>query len=124
MAGKEILFGDDARACLLRGITTLTDAVRITLGPKARTVMLDRGFGAPTVINSGVVVAKQIELVDPVENMGAQMAREVASKTSEAAGDGTTTATLLALAISPYTEYTDHNPLDNSRTTPHDMVAD
>ena len=99
MAAKEILFRDDARARLLRGITTLADAVRITLGPKARTVMLDRGFGAPTVINSGVVVAKEIELDDPVENMGAQMAREVASKTSEAAGDGTTTATLLAFAI-------------------------
>jgi chaperonin GroEL len=99
MAAKEILFRDDARARLLRGITTLADAVRITLGPKARTVMLDRGFGAPTVINSGVVVAKAIDLADPFENMGLQMAREVAAKTSEAAGDGTTTATLLASAM-------------------------
>jgi chaperonin GroEL len=99
MSGKEILFHNDARARMFRGIQTLTDAVRITLGPKARTVMLDRGFGAPTIINSGVVVAKAIELADPFENMGAQMVREVASKTSEAAGDGTTTATLLAYAI-------------------------
>jgi len=99
MAGKEILFHDDARIKLLRGITTLAEAVRITLGPKARTVMLDRGFGAPVVINSGVIVAKEIGLADPVENMGAQMAREVAAKTSEAAGDGTTTATLLAYAM-------------------------
>ena len=99
MAAKDILFHDDARARLLRGITTLAEAVRITLGPKARTVMLDRGFGAPTVINSGVVVAKAIELADPFENMGLQMAREVASKTSEDAGDGTTTATLLAYAM-------------------------
>ncbi len=99
MAGKEILFRVDARARLLRGIATLADAVRITLGPKARTVMLDRGFGAPTVINSGVIVAREIELEDPVENMGVQLAREVAAKTSAAAGDGTTTATLLAYAM-------------------------
>ncbi|MCC6535356.1 MAG: chaperonin GroEL [Burkholderiales bacterium] len=99
MAGKEIVFGDDARARIARGIGLLAEAVRITLGPKARTVMLERGFGAPTVINSGVAVAKEIELADPVENMGAQMAREVAAKTSEAAGDGTTTATLLAHAM-------------------------
>jgi chaperonin GroEL len=99
MPAKEILFFGDARSRLLRGITTLADAVRVTLGPKARTVILDRPFGAPIVINSGVVVAKEIELTDPFENMGAQMAREVASKTSETAGDGTTTATLLACAI-------------------------
>jgi chaperonin GroEL len=99
MAAKDIRFHDDVRNRLLRGIATLADAVRITLGPKARTVMLERAFGAPTVINSGVAVAKEIELTEPFENMGAQMAREVAAKTSEAAGDGTTTATLLAHAI-------------------------
>jgi chaperonin GroEL len=118
MAGKDILFHDDARARLLRGITVLAEAVRITLGPKARTVMLDRGFGAPTVINSGVIVAKQIELADPFENMGAQMVREVAARTSEAAGDGTTTATLLAYAmVTEGMKYVaaGHNPMDLKR---------
>jgi chaperonin GroEL len=99
MAGKRLLFGDEARAKLVQGVTTLADAVKVTLGPRARTVVLERSYGAPTVINSGVVVAKEIELSDPFENMGAQMAREVAAKTSEVAGDGTTTATLLATAI-------------------------
>jgi len=99
MAGKRILFGEQVRMKLLKGVGTLADAVRVTLGPKARTVVLERSFGAPQIINSGVVVAKEIELEDPFENMGAQMAREVASKTSEVAGDGTTTATLLAAGI-------------------------
>jgi len=99
MAGKRLLFGDEARAKLVQGVTILANAVKVTLGPRARTVVLERSFGAPTVINSGVVVAKEIELADPFENMGAQMAREVAAKTSEVAGDGTTTATLLATAI-------------------------
>ncbi len=99
MAAKQLLFGDAARSKILKGIGTLADAVRLTLGPRARTVMLERSFGAPQVINSGVVVAKEIELADPFENMGAQMAREVAAKTSEVAGDGTTTATLLAATI-------------------------
>ena len=99
MTAKRILFGDEVRGKLLRGVNVLADAVRVTLGPKARTVVLERSFGAPQIINSGVVVAKEIELADPFENMGAQMAREVASKTSEIAGDGTTTATLLAAGI-------------------------
>jgi chaperonin GroEL len=99
MAAKQILFGDQVRAKILKGVGVLADAVRVTLGPKARTVVLERGFGAPQIINSGVIVAKEVELEDPFENMGAQMAREVASKTSEVAGDGTTTATLLAAGI-------------------------
>ncbi len=99
MAAKEIVFGEDARARLVRGMNTLADAVRVTLGPRARTVVLERSWGAPTVINSGIVVAKEIELEDRLENMGAQMAREVAAKTSEVAGDGTTTATVLAAGI-------------------------
>jgi chaperonin GroEL len=99
MSTKEIAFGDAAHARLLRGMNKLADAVRVTLGPKARTVVLERSWGAPTVINSGVIVAKEIELEDRFENMGAQMVREVASKTSEVAGDGTTTATLLAAGI-------------------------
>jgi chaperonin GroEL len=98
MTAKEILFHDEARAKILRGATILADAVRGTLGPKARTVLLERSYGAPTVINSGVAVAREIELPDPFENLGAQMVREVAAKTSEVAGDGTTTATLLAHA--------------------------
>ncbi len=99
MPAKQILFGDEVRARILKGVGILADAVRVTLGPKARTVVLERGFGAPQIINSGVVVAREVELEDPFENMGAQMAREVASKTSEVAGDGTTTATLLAAGI-------------------------
>ena len=99
MAAKQILFHDQAREKMLRGATILADAVRGTLGPKARTVVLERAYGAPIVINSGVAVAKEIELPDPFENLGARMVREVASKTSEVAGDGTTTATLLAHAI-------------------------
>ena len=99
MAAKQILFHDAAREKMLRGATVLADAVRGTLGPKARTVVLERSYGAPIVINSGVAVAKEIELPDPFENLGARMVREVASKTSEVAGDGTTTATLLAHAI-------------------------
>jgi chaperonin GroEL len=99
MPAKQILFGEQVRAKLLKGIGTLADAVRVTLGPKARTVVLERSYGAPQIVNSGVVVAREIELEDPFENMGAQMAREVAAKTSEVAGDGTTTATLLAAGI-------------------------
>ena len=99
MTAKELLFGEPAHARLLRGMNILADAVRVTLGPKARTVVLERSYGAPTVINSGVVVAKEVELEDHFENMGAQMVREVAAKTAEVAGDGTTTATLLAAAM-------------------------
>ena len=96
MSAKQLVFHGDAHAKILAGMSQLANAVRITLGPKARTVVLERSFGAPMIINSGVVVAKEVELADPFENMGAQMVREVASKTSDVAGDGTTTATLLA----------------------------
>jgi chaperonin GroEL len=99
MTAKQLLFGESAHARLIKGMNTLADAVRVTLGPKARTVVLEKSWGAPTVVNSGVIVAKEIELEDRFENMGAQMVREVAAKTSEVAGDGTTTATLLAAAI-------------------------
>jgi chaperonin GroEL len=99
MTAKQVLFGEQAHARLVKGLNILADAVRITLGPKARTVVLERSWGPPTVINSGVIVAKEIELEDRFENMGAQMAREVAAKTAEVAGDGTTTATLLAAGI-------------------------
>jgi chaperonin GroEL len=99
MTAKQIVFGEEAREKLVAGVSKLAQAVRCTLGPKARTVILQRSFGSPIVINSGVVVAKEIELSDPLENMGAQMVREVASKTSDVAGDGTTTATLLAHGI-------------------------
>jgi chaperonin GroEL len=99
MAAKQLLFREQAHEKILAGMSKLANAVRVTLGPKARTVVLERPFGAPTIINSGVVVAREIELEDPFENMGAQMVREVASKTSDVAGDGTTTATLLAHGI-------------------------
>jgi len=99
MTAKEVLFGEQAHARLIRGMNILTDAVRVTIGPKARTVIVEKSWGAPTVINSGVIVAKEIELADRFENMGAQMVREVAAKTAEVAGDGTTTATLLAAGI-------------------------
>ena len=96
---KEVKFGSDARERMLRGIEVLADAVRVTLGPKGRNVVLDKSFGAPRITKDGVSVAKDIELSDKFENMGAQMVREVASKTSDIAGDGTTTATVLAHAI-------------------------
>jgi len=99
MAAKDVRFAGDARARMLRGIDTLADAVKITLGPKGRNVVLDKSFGAPRITKDGVTVAKEIELADKFENMGAQMVREVASKTNDVAGDGTTTATVLAQAI-------------------------
>ncbi len=99
MAAKQVLFGDDARSKMVRGINVLANAVKVTLGPKGRNVVLDRAFGAPTVTKDGVSVAKEIELKDKFETMGACMVREVASKTSDNAGDGTTTATVLAQAI-------------------------
>ncbi len=99
MAAKEIRFSEEARRTILKGVDKLTDAVKVTLGPRGRNVALEKKFGAPTVTKDGVTVAKEIELEDPFENMGAQMVREVASKTSEVAGDGTTTATVLAQAI-------------------------
>src|SRR4026208_2613571 len=99
MAAKELHFNTDARAALKRGVDQLAEAVKVTLGPKGRNVVIDKKFGAPTVTKDGVTVAKEIELADPLENMGAQMVREVASKTSDVAGDGTTPATVLAQAI-------------------------
>ncbi len=99
MAAKELHFNVDARAALKRGVDQLADAVKVTLGPKGRNVVIDKKFGAPTVTKDGVTVAKEIELADPLENMGAQMVKEVATKTSDNAGDGTTTATVLAQAI-------------------------
>src|SRR4026209_20703 len=96
---KQIVQGEDSRAAILRGINQLADAVKITLGPKGRNVVIDKKFGSPTITKDGVTVAKEIELKDALENMGAQMVREVASKTSDIAGDGTTTATVLAQAI-------------------------
>jgi chaperonin GroEL len=99
MAAKELLFNTDARSKLKRGVDQLAEAVKVTLGPKGRNVVIDKKFGSPTVTKDGVTVAKEIELSDPIENMGAQMVKEVATKTSDLAGDGTTTATILAQAI-------------------------
>lgn len=99
MAHKEIEFDLDARNGLMRGVDILAKAVKVTLGPRGRNVVIDKKFGAPTVTKDGVTVAKEIELENAIENMGAQMVREVASKTSDNAGDGTTTATILAQAI-------------------------
>src|SRR5512147_1568973 len=99
MAAKEVRFSSDAREKMLRGVDTLANAVKVTLGPKGRNVVIDKSFGAPRITKDGVTVAKEIELEDKFENMGAQMVREVASKTNDLAGDGTTTATVLAQAI-------------------------
>jgi chaperonin GroEL len=99
MAGKEMRFHRDARDKICAGLNALANAVKVTLGPRGRLVMLERAYGPPTIINSGVAVAKEVELTDRLENLGAQMAREVAARTSETAGDGTTTATVLAQAI-------------------------
>jgi chaperonin GroEL len=96
---KQIIYGEQSRQAILRGVNQLADAVKVTLGPKGRNVVLDKKFGSPTITKDGVTVAKEIDLKDPLENMGAQMVREVASKTSDTAGDGTTTATVLAQAI-------------------------
>src|SRR5499425_3476098 len=96
---KQIVHGEDARAAILRGVNSLADAVKVTLGPKGRNVILDKKFGSPLITKDGVTVAKEIELKDPMENLGARMVREVASKTSDVAGDGTTTAIVLAQAI-------------------------
>jgi len=99
MAAKDVVFGGEARARIVEGVNILANAVKVTLGPKGRNVVLERSFGAPTVTKDGVSVAKEIELKDKLQNMGAQMVKEVASKTSDIAGDGTTTATVLAQAI-------------------------
>src|SRR6184192_2387473 len=99
MAAKDVKFSVDARDRMLRGVDILANAVRVTLGPKGRNVVLDKSFGAPRITKDGVTVAKEIELEDKLENIGAQMVREVASKTNDVAGDGTTTATVLAQSI-------------------------
>ena len=99
MAAKDVKFGRDARDRILSGVDILANAVKVTLGPKGRNVVLDKSFGAPRITKDGVTVAKEIELKDQYENMGAQMLREVAAKTNDQAGDGTTTATVLAQAI-------------------------
>src|ERR1700691_5123452 len=115
---KQILHGEDSRQAILRGVNALADAVKVTLGPKGRNVVIEKKFGSPTITKDGVTVAKEIELKDSLENMGAQMVREVASKTSDVAGDGTTTATVLAQAI--YREGSKlvaagHNPMEIKR---------
>ena len=118
MAAKEIIYHESARNMILAGVNALADAVKVTLGPKGRNVVIEKSFGSPTVTKDGVTVAKEIELEDRFENMGAQMVREVASKTSDIAGDGTTTATVLAQAI--YREGSKlvaagHNPMEIKR---------
>src|SRR6476659_7818253 len=118
MPAKIVKFGEDARAKVLRGVNLLADAVTVTLGPRGRNVVLEKSWGAPNVTKDGVTVAKEIELPDRFENMGAQMVKEVASKTSDVAGDGTTTATVLAQAI--FREgcklvAAGHNPMDIKR---------
>src|ERR1700680_2893696 len=118
MAPKDIKFKEEARQKILKGVRTLTAAVKVTLGPKGRNVVIDKSYGPPQITKDGVTVAKEIELEEKHENMGAQMVKEVASKTADKAGDGTTTATVLAEAI-----YTDglrlveagHNPMDLKR---------
>src|SRR5512142_1567346 len=99
MAAKDVYFASDARDRMLRGVNTLANAVKVTLGPKGRNVIIEKSFGAPRITKDGVTVAKEIELADKFENLGAQLIREVASKTNDIAGDGTTTATVLAQAI-------------------------
>src|SRR6201989_3389316 len=118
MAAKDVRFSGDARSRMLRGVDILADAVKVTLGPKGRNVVIEKSWGAPKVTKDGVTVAKEIELHDKFENMGAQMVREVASKTNDKAGDGTTTATVLAQAI--YTQglmlvEAGHNPMELKR---------
>src|SRR3954470_14665895 len=118
MAAKEIYFHQDARDAILRGVRVLADAVAVTLGPKGRNVVIEKSFGSPTITKDGVTVAKEIDLEDKFENMGAQMVKEVASKTSDKAGDGTTTATVLARSI--YEEglklvAAGHSPMDLKR---------
>ena len=118
MAAKQILFDQVARDSILRGVNVFADAVKVTLGPKGRNVVIEKSFGSPTITKDGVTVAKEIELENRFENMGAQMVKEVASKTSDIAGDGTTTATVLAQAI--YREgaklvAAGHNPMELKR---------
>jgi chaperonin GroEL len=118
MAAKQIVYSGDARAAVLRGVDALANAVKVTLGPRGRNVVIEKSWGAPTITKDGVTVAKEIELKNKLENLGAQMVREVASRTSDKAGDGTTTATVLAQAI--YREglrlvEAGHNPMDLKR---------
>src|SRR6187431_2714596 len=118
MAAKEITYTENARSLILNGVNALANAVKVTLGPRGRNVVIEKSFGSPTVTKDGVTVAKEIELENKFENMGAQMVREVASKTSDVAGDGTTTATVLAQAI--YREGSKlvaagHNPMEIKR---------
>src|ERR1700727_1640933 len=118
MSAKQIIYGRSARARILHGVNLLADAVKVTLGPKGRNVVIEKSYGAPVITKDGVTVAKEIELSDRFENMGAQMVKEVASKTSDKAGDGTTTATVLARSI--YEEglklvAAGHNPMDLKR---------
>src|SRR5438046_7660562 len=118
MAAKDLRFGKNARNKMVNGVNILANAVKITLGPKGRNVVLERSYGAPTITKDGVSVAKEIELKDRFENMGAQMLKEVASKTSDVAGDGTTTATVLAQAIireGLKTVASGRNPMDIKR---------
>ena len=96
---KTLQFNDDARKALERGVNVLADTVKVTLGPRGRNVVLDKQWGAPTITNDGVTIAREVELTDPYENLGAQLAKEVATKTNDVAGDGTTTATVLAQAL-------------------------
>ena len=118
MAAKDVKFSSDARDRMLRGVDILADAVKVTLGPKGRNVVIEKSFGAPRITKDGVTVAKEIELADKFENMGAQMVREVASKTSDIAGDGTTTATVLAQAI-----VREGAKSDEGKVTPLDVKA-
>ena len=123
---KQIVYGEQSRHAILSGINQLADAVKVTLGPKGRNVILSKSFGAPTITKDGVTVAKEIDLKDRLENMGAQMVREVASKTSDTAGDGTTTATVLAQAI--YREGAKNvvagaNPMDLKRGIDKAVIA-
>src|SRR5258708_37869485 len=118
MAAKQIVFSRGARAAILKGVNTLADAVKVTLGPKGRNVVIEKSWGSPVITKDGVTVAKEIELHGKLENMGAQMVREVASRTSDKAGDGTTTATVLAQSL--YSEglklvEAGHNPMDIKR---------
>src|SRR6056300_1965673 len=126
MAAKDVKFGDDVRQKMVKGVNILANAVKVTLGPKGKNVVLERSFGAPTITKDGVSVAKEIELKDKFENMGAQMVKEVASKTSDVAGDGTTTATILAQSI--YSEgaklvAAGNDPMDLKRGIDKSVVA-
>src|SRR5882672_902274 len=126
MAAKDIIFDEKARNRVQAGVDTLANAVKVTLGPRGRNVVIDKSWGAPTITKDGVTVAKEIELEDKLANMGAQMVKEVASKTSDVAGDGTTTATVLAQAI--YVEGSKlvaagHNPMDIKRGIDAGVVA-